>query len=447
MTSPKTPMKVTILDGSLKADSTANRVQKSILEILKGQGWQVEHILIREKKIGHCAGDFFCWVRNPGVCIIDDDNRLIAESIANSHLLVLLTPITFGGYNSTLKRAVDHMIQNISPFFTQINGETHHQKRYQNYPDFLAIGWMDKPDAQVESIFRTLTWRNALNFHAEKAATSILLASQTDQEIDAILRHNLVNMPNLTDMQPLQLTQTKEPTLPPSKTKNAVLLVGSPRNQKSTSHALGSTLFEQLDKHNIATQNIYIYTSIRSSDRIQAMLDAVNAADLVVLSFPLYVDSLPAPTIEALEIIAASRSSKMTSQRFTAIANCGFPEPHHNAAALAICKTFAHQAGFLWAGSLSLGAGQGMVHGTPLDELGGRAVPLKKALTSAVDALASGQPIPKEAQALWDKPFIPGWLYRTMGQFGWRQQAKKYGTEKQLNQRVYVKEVFPKIGK
>ena len=443
MKNPKTPMKVTILDGSLKADSTANRVQKFLLKILKDQGWHVEHILVREKLIGHCAGDFFCWVRNPGVCIIDDDNRLIAESIANSHLLVLLTPITFGGYSSTLKRAVDHMIQNISPFFTQINGETHHQKRYQNYPDYLAIGWMDKPDAQVESIFRTLTWRNALNFHAEKAATSILLASQTDQEIDANIHHSLVNMPKLTDIQPLQLPQTKEPTLPTKKIENAVLLVGSPRNQKSTSYALGSTLFKRLEGHHITTQTINIYTSIRASDRIQDMLNAVNAADLVVLSFPLYVDSLPAPTIEALEHIAASRSNKMSSQRFAAIANCGFPEPHHNAAALAICKTFAHQAGFLWAGSLSLGAGQGMVHGTSLDELGGRAVPLRKALTLAADALASGQSIPEEAQVLWDKPFIPGWLYRAMGQFGWRQQAKKYGAEKQLNKRVYVKKVFP----
>ena len=42
----------------------------------------------------------------------------------------------------TLKRMVDHQIQNVLPFFTQIKGETHHLKRYAKTPNFLAIGWM-----------------------------------------------------------------------------------------------------------------------------------------------------------------------------------------------------------------------------------------------------------------------------------------------------------------
>jgi len=116
----------------------------------------VEHVVLREKKIGNCAGDFYCWIR---------------------------TPVTFGGYSSALKRMVDHQIQNISPFFAKVEGETHHQKRYEAYPDFLAIGWMDVPDAQAETVFRHLAQHNAINFCAETCISGVVLADQSDREI------------------------------------------------------------------------------------------------------------------------------------------------------------------------------------------------------------------------------------------------------------------------
>jgi hypothetical protein len=122
---------------------------------------------------------------------------------------------------------------------------------------------------------------------------------------------------------------------------------------------------------------------------------------------------------------------------FAAIANCGFPEAEHNATALAICATFARQAGFAWGGSIALGAGEGMVHGAPLNEMDGRAIPLKKALELAAAALAQGQPIPQAARDILAKPFIPGWLYRLFGGFGWRQQAKRYGAEKHMRRKTY----------
>jgi hypothetical protein len=164
----------------------------------------------------------------------------------------------------------------------------------------------------------------------------------------------------------------------------------------------------------------------------------VDAADLVLLAFPLYVDSLPAPVIEALERIAAHQAGQTTRKLFAVIANCGFPEAEHNATALAICATFARQAGFAWAGSLSLGAGEGMVHGAPLNEMDGRAIVLKKALDLAAEALARGEAIPPAAQALWAKPFIPAWLYRAAGAFGWMQQAKRWNADKLVKRRPYA---------
>ena len=432
-------MKALILNGSHEKDSTGERVKTLLTNEMQIDGWNVEHILLREQKIGNCAGDFFCWVRNPGVCNIDDDNREIAEAIVQSDLVVYLTPVTFGGYSSSLKRMVDHQIQNVSPFFSQVNGETHHEKRYKKYPDFLAVGWMDTPDAHAEAIFRQLTGRNAVNFFAKTAITGVVLASQSDSEIKLSMQSWLNDL-HYGKSSPQEKLSLNGVAAAGSPIRHALLLVGSPRTKKSTSHSLGDFLLQQFDAQNVQTETIYVHTSLRSPERMQALYDAVNAADLLVLAFPLYVDSLPAPLIEALERIATQRAGQTQShpQRLAVIINCGFPEAQHKATALAICATFAQQAGFGWAGALALGAGEGIVHGLPLNELDGRAISLKNALNLAASALLVGDIIPQAAVDLMAKPIIPAWLYRLMGIFGWRQEAKRWRAEKQLKRQPYL---------
>ena len=88
-------------------------------------------------------------------------------------------------------------------------------------------------------------------------------------------------------------------------------------------------------------------------------------------------------------------------------------------------------------GGLSLGAGEGVVHGVPLNQLDGRAIPLKGALDIAAEALANGNPIPQAAKDMLAKPIIPAWMYTLTGRFGWRQAAKQYGMEKELKRQPY----------
>ena len=432
-------MKAILLDGSRENVTTGERVRAALLTELQAGGWDVEHILLREQKIGNCAGDFFCWVRSPGICNVDDDNRDIAETIVHSDLAVYLTPITFGGYSSELKCMVDHQIQNISPFFARVNGETHHQKRYKKYPDFLAVGWQEQPDTQAAAVFRHLAGRNAINFYAKTAVTAVVPAGQSDPQLHAAARGWLEDLRAGKSSRPGALPSVEQAPRTAVPLQRAVLLVGSPRTKQSTSVSLGGYLCEQLAAQDVQVETIYVHTSLHSPARMQALFDALDAADLLVLAFPLYVDSLPAPLIEALERIAARRAGSRPArpQRLAAIANCGFPEAGHNDTALAICATFARQAGFGWAGSLSLGGGEGIVNGVPLAELDGRAVLLKKALDLAAQALLAGEPIPQAAVDLLARPVIPGWLYRMNGVYGWRQQAKQYAAVKILKRQPY----------
>ena len=429
-------MKILILDGSHTNDQQAVNINEALHKHLP----DAETIVLRDQRIGNCAGDFFCWVRSPGMCNTDDDNRIIAAKIVQSDLVIYLTPVTFGGYSSELKRMVDHQIQNISPFFKNVNGEIHHQKRYKQYPNVLTIGWMDEPNAQAEAIFRHLVHRNAINLYAKASVCGLVVGHQSEAALDSKIESWLKAITSGSNSPEPALPSINTSAIEATPIKSAVLLVGSPRTRKSTSASLGGYLFEQLKEHGVETQTIQIYTTINSQVRMDEMYKAIDDADLVLLAFPLYVDSLPAPVIAALEKIAEHRENNQPPIRFAAIANCGFPEAHHNDTALAICSEFARQNNFAWMGSLALGGGEGLVHGVPLNEMDGRAIPLKKSLELAAEALANGKPVPQSARDLLTKPVIPTWAYALLGGIGWKQSAKQYGMEKNLKKQPYLQE-------
>ncbi|MEW5815195.1 MAG: NAD(P)H-dependent oxidoreductase [Spirochaetota bacterium] len=220
--------------------------------------------------------------------------------------------------------------------------------------------------------------------------------------------------------------------------RKALLLVGSPRGAKSTSNALGSYLLDRLLSGGMETEKIFILQTLQSGEAIERMLAAVEAADLVIFAFPLYVDHLPAPVIKTLELIAGNRRIKPARhpQTIASIVNCGFPESHQNRPAGEIMRHFAGKTGFTWAGSLVMGMGEA-VAGRPLMQAGGLVRNVVKALDLAAEALCAGQQPPEEAFRLMGKQLIPRWLYVFMGNLGWKSRAGKSRVKINLYARPY----------
>jgi len=214
-----------------------------------------------------------------------------------------------------------------------------------------------------------------------------------------------------------------------------LLLVGSPKAPgKSVSEALGAYVIEKMEASGWSSETIFIRTTLQSDKGRTTLLEAVEETDLIILSFPLYVDSLPAFVIRAMELIAGHSSEKAT--RFAAISQCGFPEAQHNNVAIAICQRFALAASLEWVGGLALGM-SGAVSGKRLTEQGGMVRNIIKSLDLTVEALVENKPVPDEAIRLMAKPLIPKIMYTAMGNLGWRQQAKRYGARKKLRDRPY----------
>ena len=89
-----------------------------------------------------------------------------------------------------------------------------------------------------------------------------------------------------------------------NKPKHVLLLVGSPRGPHSTSESLGAYLLRKLQEYSLETEKVYLHPSLKTHENRANLLRAVDSSDLLILAFPLYVDSLPSPVIAALELIA-----------------------------------------------------------------------------------------------------------------------------------------------
>jgi multimeric flavodoxin WrbA len=430
-------MNALIFDGSPESDAAGIRVAGELGRLLAAAGYDAEQVVLRQRLIANCNGCFGCWLKTPGVCVIDDDNRELSRRMIASDLLVLLTPVTFGGYSPELKKMLDHLIANISPFFARIDGETHHRRRYDSYPDLLVVGWQDEPDARQEAVFRHLVFRNSVNFYAARTGCAVLHATQRADVIQKELAAQLLKLGNPAAQPEGQSLSLPEPVSLNRPLRKAVLLAGSPRMAKSTSASLGGYLLEELGTRGVAAETIHIYRALHDRVKLMELFEAINRADLCILSFPLYIDSIPAPVLTFMQQLCEYRKANPSCCGFMAIANCGFIESRHNVTALAICAEFARASGFTWTGSIALGGGEGLVHGRPLRDLGGPVTPCKKSLDRVAGALADGQPVPDDARRQLAKPFVPGWIYRFVGSMNWKTQARRNGILHRLGDQPY----------
>lgn len=176
-------VKSVILNGSAKDDNILDNVHNVIVDELTRIGSEIKPFILHDMKIAHCLGCSGCWVKTPGICVIKDAGHDVAREFIQSDLVVFLTRVTFGGYSSELKKALDRIISLISPFFVKINGETHHKLRYERYPRLIGIGVLPQADEESEQIFTTLVKRNAINFHPPAHAEKVILSSQGTEEI------------------------------------------------------------------------------------------------------------------------------------------------------------------------------------------------------------------------------------------------------------------------
>lgn len=190
-------MKILVLDAFKNNESSCcDKIYQYIKDVFTVHNG-IKRIRLAKQNISACTGCFGCWIKTPGKCPIKDDSQNIIQNIISSDIVIYFTPVIFGGYSPLLKKILDRSICLVSPFFTKINGEMHHKKRYNKYPSIIGIGFMDKHDKEQEENFKNLIYRNSLNLHSPFEYSEIIFKEDTEdiikQKLSILLRDIEVN--------------------------------------------------------------------------------------------------------------------------------------------------------------------------------------------------------------------------------------------------------------
>ena len=207
---------------------------------------------------------------------------------------------------------------------------------------------------------------------------------------------------------------------------NILLTNGSPKKNGSASKTILSG-FEQYMKE-IAADSVITHAHALDAD----IAEKAASCDVLVLAFPLYVDSIPSHLLSVMERLECEKAiSKGT--RIYAITNCGFYEGEQCDLALEMAKHWCQRCGAQWGGGLGFGGGGGldMMDMVPMGY--GPKKNLGAALKEVANSIVGGT----GGDFRFTSVNFPAFMYKLGAQSMWRTRAKANGLRtKDLSNRL-----------
>ncbi len=151
-------MKITVFSGSHKGGEGNTLLM--VEEFLKGAeeaGAETENIILAEKNIRYCKGDFDCWLKTPGKCTLHDDMDALIPGFMASDVVVFAFPVYFDNVPALMKTFIDRLLPVLLPHFEEDEeGEYRHGNRFEKYPKIVVLsnsGLPGLPNFQVVALF------------------------------------------------------------------------------------------------------------------------------------------------------------------------------------------------------------------------------------------------------------------------------------------------------
>ncbi|WP_321331629.1 NAD(P)H-dependent oxidoreductase [uncultured Bacteroides sp.] len=177
-------MKITILNGDMSTGaSDLSTYIENLATQLRGNH-SVDVFPLHKMKLHYCSGCWNCWWKTPGQCAKHDEAEPIFRSVINSDFVIFASPLMAGFTSSALKKITDRLIVLLHPYIQLKNGESHHRKRYDRYPDFgLLLQREPGTDEEDIQIVNTIYDRFALNFHNKRKYTRFIESADSNEII------------------------------------------------------------------------------------------------------------------------------------------------------------------------------------------------------------------------------------------------------------------------
>jgi len=197
-------------------------------------------------------------------------------------------------------------------------------------------------------------------------------------------------------------------------------IYGSPKSKYSASASLLQELKSLLDQDGIAISE---YNFNKPSLNEEEM-GHLKEHDILVFSFPLYVDGIPSHLLNCLtqlETFFASMNEK--DIKVYSIVNCGFYEGHQTKLAMEMMENWCLKAGLKWGQGLGIGGGgmMVMIKNVPMGQ--GPKKSLEKPFRRLANNILNGI----SEENIFISPSIPRFLYKLAAEMGWRKSIKANG--------------------
>ncbi len=439
-------MAVIVLNGAPSPAHLAHSLCTEVECQLAAQFETVRTFHLAGYDIGHCMGEFDCFVKTPGRCRIHDEGQELERVVHDAELVVLVTPLHYGGYAPHLKKAVDRLLPLISPFLRKVAGMTHHVLRYERAARWAALAVDEKPSPERTRLFSAFAESNALNFGSPAWGAAVVGPDRAawPAAITATLSApaapgNASGTPDAARTALLRAAHG-DPCAPAfeARPRVAVLQVSPRPPSVSTSQAIWHYLQPLLAQSASSVELVAATDFVRGGDVATAAAQRCADADLLCIVSPLYWDSLPYTGLLALEHVHAQRrGAGRRAARLIAVMNSGFPEPEQSRFAFGMLGEFAREAGYTWAGGFAVGGGEAIA-GRALDRAGAMTRPLRQAIDMGLPALLAGGVSPDAACDMAATQITPGPLYRFFGWWGWQVKRHAQGlTAREVDARPF----------
>ncbi len=337
-----------------------------------------------------CIGCFCCWNKTPGQCVVKDGYENMGALIHHADEVVVISRYTYGGFSGFVKNVFDRSLGYVLPQFEIIDGETHHQKRYEE-----------------DKAFTFIFYGHALSGEEKENARRYVKA------VCANIRGHVRDV---------CFRECEEETVPvkPQGTEasgKTVLLIGSMRSQNGNSAKLAKKLGEKL------RGNYEIIPLKKHLADTSELLSVLEDAETLVICTPLYVDGLPSQVIRFLE--NARRRPPHGPRRVYVLANMGLYESSQLVNLFCAVKQWCGKTGTEYCGGLGVSAGE--LLGVLMEFIPFHLGPTRRA-AEGMDRLAGAIRQGVHMEDLYAEPFcFPRSLYIKIANRNWNRTARKNG--------------------
>jgi multimeric flavodoxin WrbA len=140
-------MKVAVINGSpKKSKGYTSQILEPFIEGMLDAKAEVTLLYASKLKIKPCIGEFNCWYKKPGECILKDDMQAVYELLTDSNILILATPV-YIPLPGDMQNLINRLCPLIEPILENHNGRTrakfHDQVRIKKIILLATSGWWE----------------------------------------------------------------------------------------------------------------------------------------------------------------------------------------------------------------------------------------------------------------------------------------------------------------